>query len=96
MPRLGGVGLVKALRHMGAGTPMILMSGHPMGEDPVELDELHIAAWVEKPPRPELLARALAEAIAGVLTWALQPHLSMRRTKQVVQECMLCLLMLRY
>ena len=65
MPRLGGVGLVKALRHTGHRTPVILMSGHPMGEDSAELDELQIAAWVEKPPRPELLARALADALGG-------------------------------
>ncbi|MFN8467657.1 MAG: PAS domain S-box protein [Caldilineaceae bacterium] len=63
MPRLGGVGLVKALRHVGASTPVILMSGHPMGEDPAELEELRIAAWVEKPPRPELLAQALKGAL---------------------------------
>ena len=63
----GQASSVKALRHMGARTPVILMSGHPMGEDPAELDELQIAAWVEKPPRSALLAQALAEALGGAL-----------------------------
>jgi PAS domain S-box-containing protein len=55
----------EALRHASAKTPVILISGHPMGEDPVELDERRIAAWVEKPPRAELLAQALAAALEG-------------------------------
>ncbi len=64
MPRLGGIGLVKALRRDGVETPVILMSGHMEGEARVALREAGVVAWLDKPLSPWLLAKALVEAVA--------------------------------
>ena len=63
MPRLGGIGLVKALRLHNLKTPVILMSGHPMGEEQVDRQELGVHAWLDKPPNSRQLAQAMAEAL---------------------------------
>jgi PAS domain S-box-containing protein len=63
MPRLGGIGLAKALRLRGLHTPVILMTGHPMGEERVGLSTLGISAWLEKPPDSSALAQAIAAAV---------------------------------
>ena len=63
MPRLGGVTLLKALRQRGVQTPVILMSGHPLGEEHTGLAEFGLYAWLDKPP----CSRQLAQAIAGAL-----------------------------
>ncbi len=64
MPRLGGIGLVKALRQHGVRTPVILMSGHAPDEDRAGLAEAGVAAWLDKPPSSWLLAKAVAAALA--------------------------------
>lgn len=63
MPRLGGVGLVKALRQDGVTTPVILMSGYVAGVARAALQEGEVAAWLEKPPNNAALAAALAGAL---------------------------------
>ena len=63
MPRLGGIGLVKALQRDGGATPVILMSGHMAGDALVELRDARVVAWLDKPPSPWLLAGALAMAV---------------------------------
>ena len=63
MPRLGGVALVKVLRRRGSTTPVILMSGHPIGEEQVPWQELGVEVLLAKPPN----SRQLAEAMAQVL-----------------------------
>ena len=63
MPRLGGIGLVKALRQHGVRTPVILMSGHTAGEERAGLEEAGLAAWLDKPPSSWLLAQAVAQAL---------------------------------
>jgi len=68
MPRLDGMGLVKALRRDGVKTPVILMSGHMAGETGAEMPEAEmpeagVVAWLDKPPSPWLLANALAAAV---------------------------------
>ena len=64
MPRMGGVALLKMLRQRGVRTPFVLMSGHPTGEDRAALEQLGMAAWLDKPPNRWQLARALAAALA--------------------------------
>lgn len=64
MPRLGGVGLVHALRARGWTQPVIFMTGHPMDEaelTPLRAQGLH--AWLLKP----LDLKQLAQAIYGAL-----------------------------
>ena len=63
MPRLGGMALVKALRKSGSTTPVILMSGHPIGEEQAPWQELGVEVLLMKPPN----SRQLAEAMAQVL-----------------------------
>jgi len=65
MPRLGGIGLVKALEQNGVRTPVILMSGHAPGEDRAGLAEAVVAAWLDKPPSTWLLAKAVAQALGN-------------------------------
>jgi FixJ family two-component response regulator len=63
MPRLGGAGLLTALRRCGLNMPVILMSGHPLGEDITALEQLGMAAWLDKPPGGLQVARAIADAL---------------------------------
>jgi len=42
MPVMGGIALVHTLRQQGWETPVILLTGHPMGE---ELDEMSEKNW---------------------------------------------------
>ena len=63
MPRLGGIGLVKALRKDGVATPVILMSGYAAGEARMGLKDAGVLAWLDKP----LSGNALAGALVGVL-----------------------------
>ena len=63
MPRLGGTGLVTALRQRGLNVPVILMSGHPLGEDITALEQLGMAACLAKPPGGLQVARAIADAL---------------------------------
>ncbi len=62
MPRLGGIGLVRALRKDGVETPVILMSGHAAVER-MGLPEARVQGWVDKPPGTWQLAHALAKAL---------------------------------
>ncbi len=65
MPQMGGVALLKMLRQRGIQTPLILMSGHPLGEDLTALEQLGMAAWLSKPPSRFQVAQAIANALAG-------------------------------
>ena len=62
MPRLGGIGLVRALRKDGVEIPVILMSGHAAAER-MGLPEARVQGWVDKPPGTWQLAHALAKAL---------------------------------
>jgi CheY-like chemotaxis protein len=63
MPRVGGIAMAEALRQRGNRTPVILMSGHPMGEDRTRLEQAGVAAWLDKPPNRQQLAQAIAGAL---------------------------------
>ena len=65
MPRLGGVGLVKALRSDGVATPIILMSGHTAGDAHAGMRDAGVLAWLDKPLSSPLLAEALARAVGS-------------------------------
>ena len=64
MPRLGGLGLAKALRTRGITTPLILISGHPLREERPALQDLGIQAWLDKPVSSELLAATIEDVLA--------------------------------
>jgi len=63
MPKLGGVGLLRALRTAGDATPLILLTGHPMGNElePLRAHGLH--GWLAKPPDAEQLSHMIAAAL---------------------------------
>ena len=63
MPKLGGVGLLKALRKVGDATPLILLTGHPMGDELEPLREHGLYGWLTKPPDAEQLSRMIADAL---------------------------------
>jgi two-component system cell cycle sensor histidine kinase/response regulator CckA len=68
MPKLGGVGLLKALRKAGDATPLILLTGHPMGDELEPLREHGLYGWLTKPPDAEQLSRMIAEALQSSST----------------------------
>jgi PAS domain S-box-containing protein len=65
MPRLGGIELVKALRSQDISTPVILMSGHTLYEEPADLTRGEIEAWLDKPPNSRVLAQTITDVFGG-------------------------------
>jgi CheY-like chemotaxis protein len=63
MPEMGGVALLQALRQRRWLKPVILLTGHPMGEELDELRTQGLCAWLPKPPDLEDLAQAMARAL---------------------------------
>jgi len=63
MPHMGGVGLFHALRRQGLEIPMILLTGHPLGEELAGLHAFGLYAALVKPPSAEQLAATIAAAL---------------------------------
>ena len=63
MPEMGGVALVHAVRERGWRAPVIILSGHPQGDELADLRDRGVVNWITKPPEMEQLARALADAL---------------------------------
>lgn len=63
MPVMGGIALFHALRERGWRTPVILLTGHPLGEELEGLRAQGLSAWLQKPPNLEQLARAVDGAL---------------------------------
>jgi len=63
MPGMGGVALVHAVRERGWRAPVIILSGHPQGDELADLRDRGVVNWITKPPEMEQLARALADAL---------------------------------
>lgn len=68
MPVMGGIALFHALRERGWRTPVILLTGHPLGEELEGLRAQGLSAWLQKPPNLEQLARAVDEVLHPNLT----------------------------
>jgi len=65
MPKMGGVALLRTLRTRGWDGPVILLTGHSLDQEPVDVWEWGLSAWLHKPPLPGELAEALAAALPG-------------------------------
>ncbi|MCB8945319.1 MAG: PAS domain S-box protein [Ardenticatenaceae bacterium] len=65
MPELGGMALFQAVRQRGLAVPMVLMTGHPLGEELEGMQAAGLAGWLPKPPNIETLARLLYEVMVG-------------------------------
>jgi len=59
MPGMGGIDLIEAMQEQGLKTPVVLLTGHPLKKDWVNLK----VDWILKPPSLETLARAIAQAL---------------------------------
>ena len=64
MPQLGGVALIHAMREHNYAIPVILLTGHPLGQERENLQSLGLAGWLKKPPNLEQLSQAIARALA--------------------------------
>lgn len=65
MPEMGGQELIQAMRDSGIGTPVVIMSGHPLENDISNLQTLGVAGWLVKPATLEQLADTLADILGG-------------------------------
>jgi two-component system cell cycle sensor histidine kinase/response regulator CckA len=65
MPEMGGRELIQAMRDKGMGTPVVIMSGHPLENDLSNLQTLGVAGWLVKPATLEQLADTLADILGG-------------------------------
>jgi PAS domain S-box-containing protein len=63
MPRMGGIALLRALRERGSTLPLVLLTGHPLGEEIEGLEEQGLTDWLFKPPSLAQLADAVSHAL---------------------------------
>lgn len=67
MPGMGGIRLLESLREAGHDVKMVLMSGHPLGEEMEGLRASNplLVDWMAKPPDLAHLADVIAGALAA-------------------------------
>ncbi len=65
MPGMGGIALFHALRQRGWQTPVIFLTGHPMGKEFDALQDQGASAWLLKPPSFERLAQVIARVLSA-------------------------------
>ncbi len=63
MPKIGGKMLVQTMHQKGITTKVIIMTGHPMGNEKKTIMALGVFDWLDKPPRLEKLAQVVARAL---------------------------------
>ncbi len=63
MPKMGGKMLVQTMHQKGITTKVIIMTGHPMGDEKKTIMALGVFDWLDKPPRLEKLAQVVARAL---------------------------------
>ncbi|MEJ5311919.1 MAG: PAS domain S-box protein [Anaerolineae bacterium] len=63
MPEMGGQALFHAMRQQGLTLPVVLISGHPMENELLSLQEQGLAGWLLKPLDVERLSRLLAQVL---------------------------------
>lgn len=60
MPEMGGMALLQALKQRGIRVPVVMLTGHPLGEALEALRAEGLREWLPKPPTLEKLARIVA------------------------------------
>ena len=65
MPGMTGIALFHHIQRQTAGTPVVLMTGHPMQEEIELLQTKGLSAWVAKPPDLKQLARVISDSLRG-------------------------------
>jgi two-component system cell cycle sensor histidine kinase/response regulator CckA len=63
MPEMGGQALFHALRERGLDLPVVMLSGHPMESELVNLKAQGLAGWLLKPPSLFQLAQLLSRVL---------------------------------
>ncbi|MCL4264034.1 MAG: PAS domain S-box protein [Anaerolineae bacterium] len=64
MPEMGGIALYHAMREQNLATPVVLLTGHPLGKEMENLQKLGLAGWLPKPPDLTNLSHLLAKVLA--------------------------------
>jgi two-component system cell cycle sensor histidine kinase/response regulator CckA len=65
MPHMGGVGLFNALDRQHLRVPIILLTGHPLGDEQEALRQRGLRGVLAKPPSAEQLANMIAATLCG-------------------------------
>ncbi len=65
MPEMGGKALAAALRDRGSTVPLLLLSGHSLGQEMRGLAELGVTTWAQKPVDLGTLATLRAGILGG-------------------------------
>jgi FixJ family two-component response regulator len=60
---MGGRALVRALQEKDPSLPVIVLSGHPLGDPVKEMEEVGATDWLQKPVDLENLARVVGRAL---------------------------------
>jgi PAS domain S-box-containing protein len=63
MPEMGGVALFEALQEQNSTIPLVLLTGHSVGQEMDQLQVQGLAGWLAKPPSIEELSQLLAEVL---------------------------------
>ncbi len=64
MPDIGGVALAQVLRDQCIAVPVVLMSGHPLDDELLPLQDAGVVAWLPKPCPVERLAQTIATSLS--------------------------------
>ncbi len=65
MPEMGGIALLHAMQQQNLTIPLILLTGHPLGDELEKMQAVGLAGWLSKPPDLDNLSRMLAQALKG-------------------------------
>jgi CheY-like chemotaxis protein len=63
MPEMGGQALFHAMSQRDLSVPVVMLSGHPVENELVNLQAQGLVGWLPKPPSIEQLAQLLAQAL---------------------------------
>jgi CheY-like chemotaxis protein len=63
MPEMGGKALVHALKQRDLSLPIVVLTGHPMGDTTRELEAAGVVGWLHKPIDLDVLARIVNRSL---------------------------------
>jgi len=65
MPEMGGQTLFRIMKQRGLNLPVVMLSGHPLEQELVDMQAQGLAGWMIKPPNQEQFAHLLARLLQG-------------------------------
>jgi two-component system cell cycle sensor histidine kinase/response regulator CckA len=63
MPLMGGMALIQALRERHWNKPVLLVTGHPLGDELEAQQHIFSVDWITKPPTVDMLAAKIARLL---------------------------------